>query len=273
MKKMGLLAAGVAALVLGSGCGEEKKPPVPTPGAPAAPAAPATGGGDTAAKPKFDASKATETISGTVKFDGDAPKVKKVLISGDAFCEEHNKGDQAAVNEGLLVDATSKGIMNAFVYVKSGPVTEFSHEAPAGAVQIDQHGCVYKPHVVGAMAKQKVKVGSDDDTKHNVHWVSKLSGDKNETSTKGSFVEVDLKRAELGAYFKCDIHSWMQAYVCVSSHPFFAVTDKDGKFTLPKLPAGEYEIGLWHESLGESTTKVKVEAGKAAEANFTLKAK
>ena len=38
--------------------------------------------------------------------------------------------------------------------------------------------------------------------------------------------------------FKCDVHGWMNAYVGVLDHPYFAVTDKDGKFELKSLPPG-----------------------------------
>ena len=52
--------------------------------------------------------------------------------------------------------------------------------------------------------------------------------------------------------FKCDVHGWMSAYVGVLDHPFFATTDKDGKFELKTLPPGTYTIEAWHEKLGAS---------------------
>ena len=55
--------------------------------------------------------------------------------------------------------------------------------------------------------------------------------------------------------FKCDVHGWMNAYVGVLEHPYFAVTDKDGKFTLKGLPPGTYTIEAWHEKLGTQTAR------------------
>ena len=57
-------------------------------------------------------------------------------------------------------------------------------------------------------------------------------------------------KPEVMVPFKCDVHGWMNAYVGVLEHPYFAVTDKDGKFSLKTLPAGTYTIEAWHERLG-----------------------
>ena len=59
---------------------------------------------------------------------------------------------------------------------------------------------------------------------------------------------------------KCDVHPWMRSYIGVFSHPFFAVTGSDGKFTIANLPAGTYEIEAWHEKLGTQKATVTVGA-------------
>ena len=60
--------------------------------------------------------------------------------------------------------------------------------------------------------------------------------------------------------FKCDVHGWMNAYVGVVDHPYFAVTDKGGKFELKDLPPGTYTIEAWHEKLGTQTQSVTLGA-------------
>jgi hypothetical protein len=67
---------------------------------------------------------------------------------------------------------------------------------------------------------------------------------------------------------KCDVHPWMLAYIGVFSHPFYAVTGPDGKFTLSGLEPGTYEITAWHERLGPQTATVTVGASDTKAQNF-----
>ena len=68
---------------------------------------------------------------------------------------------------------------------------------------------------------------------------------------------------------KDDLHSWAQAYVAVVSHPFFAVTDENGRFTIANLPDGTYEIEAWHERLGTQQQTVTISGGNAT-ASFSF---
>jgi len=58
--------------------------------------------------------------------------------------------------------------------------------------------------------------------------------------------------------FKCDVHGWMNSVVGVFENSLFAISDKEGKFTIKGVPAGEYTVGVWHEKLGEKEAKVTV---------------
>ena len=62
----------------------------------------------------------------------------------------------------------------------------------------------------------------------------------------------------------------MTATVMVFNHPWFAVPDASGRYALPDLPVGEREITAWHERLGETTARVRVEPGRGGTADFTL---
>ncbi len=69
---------------------------------------------------------------------------------------------------------------------------------------------------------------------------------------------------------RCDVHPWMQAFIGVVPHPFFGVSGEDGTFELQGLPAGDYVIEAWHETLGAQTLNVSVSAGQAAPADFNF---
>ena len=80
-----------------------------------------------------------------------------------------------------------------------------------------------------------------------------------------------LHTKEVMVPFKCDVHGWMNAYVGVLDHPYFAVTGRDGKFELKGLPPGTYTIEAWHEKLGRQTQSVTIGAKEAKEVTFTFK--
>jgi hypothetical protein len=67
----------------------------------------------------------------------------------------------------------------------------------------------------------------------------------------------------------------MATYICVMEHPYFAVTDAAGKFTLPTLPAGTYTLGIWHEGLQtlDGKNEVQVVVGKNQQVDFVMKKK
>ena len=72
--------------------------------------------------------------------------------------------------------------------------------------------------------------------------------------------------------FKCDVHGWMNAYVGVLDHPYFATTGADGTFELKTLPPGTYTIEAWHEKLGATTQSVTLGPKETKEIMFTFKA-
>jgi hypothetical protein len=72
--------------------------------------------------------------------------------------------------------------------------------------------------------------------------------------------------------FKCDVHGWMNAYVGVLDHPYYAVTDASGKFDIASLPPGTYTIEAWQEKLGTQTQSVTIGPKESKEITFTFKA-
>jgi uncharacterized protein (DUF2141 family) len=70
---------------------------------------------------------------------------------------------------------------------------------------------------------------------------------------------------------KCEVHSWMKSYICVVKHPFFAVTDKEGKFSIGNLPAGSYTLVAWHEKHGEKEMNFTVADAESKEVTFQFK--
>ena len=63
---------------------------------------------------------------------------------------------------------------------------------------------------------------------------------------------------EVPVRFKCDLHPWNYAWVGVFAHPYFAVTDEQGQFTIRGVPAGRYSVEIFHPKGGTSAQTVIV---------------
>ena len=82
-----------------------------------------------------------------------------------------------------------------------------------------------------------------------------------------------FKRAERAPFSsECAIHPWMRFWTLVVDHPYAAVTDSSGKFTIPDLPAGEHTFKIWHErasgGLLERSLKISVKPGQTHNQDF-----
>ena len=170
-----------------------------------------------------------------------------------------------------LVVGGGNGLRNVFVYVKDG-LDQRTYAVPATPVMLDQKGCQYVPHVVGAQVGQTIKVANSDTALHNVHALPAANREFNFSQpAKVPPVDRVFAAPEIGIPIKCDVHGWMNAYVGVVDNPYFAVTDKDGKFSLKGLPPGTYTVEAWHEKLGTKTEKLTVtDAGAAKPVEFNF---
>jgi plastocyanin len=233
-------------LLLLAGCGKkEEEQPAATSAPAAAPIDPAT----------------TANVSGTVKFDGAAPKAAKIDMSQDANCKGSNTAENIVVADGHLD--------NVFVYVKEG-LGNRTFAIPE-AVTLDQTGCRYHPHVLGVMIGQTIKIVNSDPTTHNIHPTPKDNREWNESQApQSAAIEKTFSREEVLLPVKCNQHPWMRMFVNVVKSPFHAVTGADGKYEIKGLPPGEYTIAFVHEKLGEQDQKVTLAAkdSKTLDASF-----
>jgi plastocyanin len=204
------------------------------------------------------------TVNGTVKFDGTAPKASKIDMSQDPACKGSNEAENVVVASGDLA--------NVFVYVKDG-LGNRTFDVPKDAVVLDQSGCKYHPHVLGVMAGQTVDIKNDDQTTHNIHPTPKDNREWNESQPPSSpAIEKNFAREEIMLPVKCNQHPWMKMYIIVVKSPFYAVTDKSGKYEIKGLPPGDYTIAFVHEKLGEQDQKVTVAAKETKTVDQSFKA-
>jgi plastocyanin len=208
-------------------------------------------------------------VTGKVAFSGTAPKPAKIMMNADPVCVKQHK--TTVVGEEVVVNK-NQTLKNVLVYVKEG-LGSRKFDAPAAKLEFDQKGCQYTPHVLGIQVGQELEVVNSDPTLHNVHSLSKENAQFNVAQPKqGMKLTKKFDKPEVFKV-KCEVHTWMGAYIGVFSHPYYAVTGDDGSFHLKNLPAGDYTIEAWHEKYGTQTMKVKVAASGAATADFKFEGK
>lgn len=233
--------------------------------------------GETGGKP-YTAKGNEGTISGVISYAGAAPELKKIDTSADAACT--SKSPDLKTEDWIVKDGK---LANTFVYIKDGTLADgsriegYTFPVPTSPAALDQNGCHYKPHVLGVMAKQPIKITNSDPTTHNIHFTPKKNPDWNQSQPNGAAALTHtLNAPEVSpslVQVKCNQHPWMKSYVGVLKHPFFAVSAEDGSFTIKGVPPGKYNVVAWHEGGAngtEKTMQVTVAASGAAKADFSF---
>ena len=207
-------------------------------------------------------------IAGKITFMGTAPKPAVVRMDSDPNCVQPGV---TSTDETVVVGGDGS-LQNVFVYVKDG-LGNRRVPVPAQAVVLDQKGCHYVPHVLGAQVGQTVEIVNSDPTLHNVHAVPKANQEFNTGQPLPGMKHThQFSTREVMVPFKCDVHPWMHAWIGVVDHPYYAVTGADGSFTLKGLPPGTYTIEAWHETLGTQTQSVTIGEKESKDIQFSFKA-
>jgi hypothetical protein len=123
--------------------------------------------------------------------------------------------------------------------------------------------------VVAVPVGSTVDFPNDDPIYHNVFSLSRAKTFNLGRYPTGASHSVRFDKPGIVKVF-CDIHSHMTATVVVFNHPWFATPGDDGHFELPDVPPGVHQVTAWHERLGDTTLRIRIEAGHATAADFVL---
>lgn len=195
------------------------------------------------------------TVKGQVTWGGkELPKPEKIAVDKD---KEHclSKGD--LFKEEFVVSKNG-GVKNVFVWLQKGndfkaklPIHPDLKTVKGKDIVIDQPCCKFEPHALAIRAGQKIIGKNSSPIAHNMKWAG---GDENPGDNKlipaGGKIEIVLEASKSPVIVECNIHPWMRGWVRVFNHPYFAVTDADGKFEIKNAPAGKYNLVMWQEGVG-----------------------
>lgn len=190
------------------------------------------------------------TIRGVVQYTGAMPEQKKLPVTIDQYvCGKEKDAED-------LVLGPQRGVLNAVVWLENPPAGA-KWENPDAKVEMDQRGCVFAPRVVLVPVGGTVEFLNSDRLLHNLHGIGKENPSFNRTQPRGRTIPVTFSKPEM-IPIVCDLHSWMRSWVIVAGHPFYALTNEAGAFSMPNVPPGKYTLRTWQEALGTSSREVMV---------------
>jgi len=159
--------------------------------------------------------------------------------------------------------------LRSVVYLETAPRGAFE-TTEGGRAVMDQHNETFAPHVLAITTGTTVDFPNSDKFYHNVFSLSKSARFDLGRYAAGHSRPVKFDRPGIVRVF-CEIHSHMNAFILVFSHPFFAMTDSDGRYRIENVPPGAYNVIAWNEGTSSEPKPVMVPDGGIAELDFTLR--
>ena len=205
-------------------------------------------------------------VTGSATLQGEPPAEFTLKMNADPKCEALYPDGPPQTQYFVVGEGGS--LADVFVYVENPPAGD--HPVPATPAVLAQKGCLYTPLVGGIQVDQTLEIKNEDDNLHNVRALARNNRPFNIGQPSVGIREKSFKVPEEALKFKCDVHPWMESYLFVLDHPFFAVTDAAGNFSIDGLPAGTYTLVAWHVKAGEQKREVTVGGDGSATVSFEL---
>jgi plastocyanin len=215
-------------------------------------------------------------VTGKVTLSGTPPPEKAITpLKDDATCGKLIGNTTPTTR--FFVVGPNQELADVVVMLKADSLKGKSTGASAPGVEMDQKGCEYEPQILAVQTGQKITVRNSDPVMHNVHTMPTVSGNQEENKAQGPGapdLSFSIPEPETFLKFKCDVHPWMFAWVTVVDHPYFAVTGKDGTFTIKDVPPGKYQIVALHRKAAPKGVEKDLEVTAAgATSDFSIELK
>jgi hypothetical protein len=197
-------------------------------------------------------------IKGQIVFSGDkVPTPEKANVDKD---QGHCLSKGAIYKNNLVVNEKNKGVRWVLVWITDAKKVDPSFVPPIHpslkkfkeTIEIDQPCCIFEPRVIGIQVGQTLVIKNSAPIPHNFK-IDSIGGGPvaNPLIPAGGKAEVKgFEPKLLPTVYSCSIHGWMKGWIGTFPHPYFAVTDADGKFEIKNAPAGKFRLMVWHEEPG-----------------------
>jgi len=212
------------------------------------------------------------TVKGRIVWGGqEIPKRVPVVVApthnDHRFCTK----DGEFLDDDWIIDPKGKGLKNVFVWLAPAeaegklaihPARQKIAESEKNVV-IDQPICMFVPHALAMREGQKLVVKNSAKVPHSFKWAG---GDTNpggnRTIVPGDQLDLEIKADSRLILLGCAFHLWMKGAILALDHPYFAVTDEQGRFEIKDAPAGTCQLMIRH-STGIWLGGAKGRSGKA----------
>lgn len=134
---------------------------------------------------------------------------------------------------------------------------------------VSQKGAVFSPHVIPVLVGTTVEWPNEDEIFHNVFSISEAKEFDLGLYKKPEVKKVTFDKPGRVDVF-CSIHSTMNCIVMVLENRFFSLTDDKGRYTIPEIPPGTYQLKAWHERLPSQRQTVTIGATNVIRIDFVL---
>jgi hypothetical protein len=218
-----------------------------------------------------DAENGQGIISGTVRLVGPLPSIPTVLPRMDFdMC-----GSVARPTQSLLL-GTNQTVRNVIVYLV-GYTQGSASNGTNDAIVLDQRDCEFVPRIQIARSGVPLILKNSDPILHVVRIDSMSSTNGQRLLLKAATPYAGFEKTYQLANFREPTllqvtsgngHEWMAAYIAVLPHPWAALTDENGRFTLRNVPVGIHKIYVWHEALGTMARDVRINGEGSTTADF-----
>jgi hypothetical protein len=205
-------------------------------------------------------------LTGTINFKGQVPVLNPLNVNRNPeYC------GITVPDESLIINSENKGIQNVVISFKE--VHQGKKHDPMD-ISLDNTKCHFVPRTVAAMVGDSYQLRNSDPIIHNTNLQFETSSILSVIlEPNGKIIRKPLIKNDGIIYGKCNVHKFMRTTILVFSHPYFAITDKNGQFKISDIPPGEYKVTIWHETLPAQEKIIKIEPHQETKLSLELSLK